>query len=253
VTVPSQSQYSVALGSANTLRGPLTLAAGAPVAAERLTESADNTTIVGIPGAVNSAKTWYLPSVRGKSSLGTVNVFNPLATSVIVTVHSDLGSGSGRWIGRAVGPFSEWRLPLSELTPSASLSAEVSATGPVVVSASWSAGDALPTTALGSSAASRDWVSIAGLGGKGTSETIDLVNPADKAATVSITISGARGPATSWRIILPPHGGISRPVPSAAEQKGATVLIQATQPIVAGRGISGNGAEAAVVCCSMAS
>jgi hypothetical protein len=79
------------------------------------------------------------------------------------------------------------------------------------------------------------------------------VNPADKAATVSITISGARGPATSWRIILPPHGGISRPVPSAAEQKGATVLIHATQPIVAGRGISGNGAEAAVVCCSMAS
>jgi len=41
-------------------------------------------------------------------------------------------------------------------------------------------------------------------------------------------------------------------VPGAAEQNGATILIRATQPIVAGRGISGNGAEAAVVCCSMA-
>ncbi|MGH2410317.1 MAG: hypothetical protein ACRDGS_08130, partial [Chloroflexota bacterium] len=221
--------------------------------AERLAESADNTVVVGIPGAVNAAKTWYLPTVRGASSLGTVNVFNPLATSVIVTVHSDLGSGPGRWIGRAVGPFSEWRLPLSELTPSGSLSAEVSANGPVVVSASWTAKDALPATALGSTATSRDWATLAGLGGKGTAETIDLVNPSAKEATVSVTITGARGPATSWRITLPPHGGISRPVPGAAEQNGATILIHATQPIVAGRGISGNGAEAAVVCCSMAS
>jgi len=252
MTVPPQSQYSVALGASNTLTGPLTLSAGAPIAAERLAESADNTTVVGIPGAANAANTWYLPTVRGTSSGGTVNVFNPLATSVIVTIHSDLGFGSGRWIGRAVGPFSEWRLPLSELTSAGSLSAEVSSTGPVVVSASWNAKGALPATALGSTATARDWTTLAGLGGKGITETIDLVNPSAKAATVSIAINGARGPATSWRITLPPHGGISRAVPGAAEQNGATILIRATQPIVAGRGISGNGAEAAVVCCSMA-
>ena len=252
VTVPPQSQYSVVLGTSPSLAGPLTLSAGAPIAAERLAESADNTTVGGIPGAVNAAKTWYLPTVRGAASLGTVNVFNPLATSAIVTIHSDLGFGSGRWIGRAVGPFSEWRLPLSELTSAGSLSAEVSANGPVVVSASWSAKGALPATALGSTATARDWTTLAGLGGKGTSETIDLVNPSAKPATVSITMDGARGPATSWRITIPPHGGISRALPGAVEQSGATILIHASQPIVAGRGISGNGAEAAVVCCSMA-
>jgi len=251
VTVPSQSQFSVTLGALNALRGPLTLTAGAPIAAERIAGSADHTTVVGVPGTSITAKAWDLPTVHGTESHGTVNVFNPLATSVIVTVHADLGGGAGRWIGRAVAPFSEWRLPLSELTATNQLSSEVSASAPIVVSASWSAG-ALPATTLGTATASRDWTAIVGLGGKGTNETIDLMNPFARTASVTVSVASAAGLAVAWRVTLPPHGRASRSVPVAAEQNGATILIHATQPIVAGRGLSGNGADAAVVCTPLA-
>ncbi len=251
VTVPPQAQYALPLGSLTALRGPLTLQAGAPIAAERIAGSADHLTVVGVPGTSVTAKAWNLPTVHGSESQGTVNVFNPGSTSVMVTVHADLGAGPGRWIGRAVAPFSEWRLPLSELTATGQLSSEVSANAPIVVSASWNSG-ALPATTLGSTAASRDWTTLVGLGGKGTSEALDLMNPSAAPATATVSIAGASGPDIAWRVTLPPHGRATWAVPGATVQNGATILISATQPIVAGQALSSHGANAAVACTPLA-
>jgi hypothetical protein len=164
---------------------------------------------------------------------------------VLVTVRSDLDFGEGRWIERTLAPFSEWRLPVSQLTTSQRPAADVSAGAPVVVSASWIAGDNITATTLGSYIAARSWSFIAGLGNQGLTEGIDLFNPSKAASTVRISVQGAHGTGPSWRINVPAHGRMSKALPAGTGQGGAGVLIQSARSIVVGWTYTGSSAVAA--------
>jgi hypothetical protein len=253
VTVRPLAQYALTLGAPNTLRGPMTLSASGPIVAERLGESADHTAVTGVPGSSSPAKTWFLPSVWGSQAQGTVNVFNPSASSVLVTIRSDLDFGEGRWIERTLAPFSEWRLSVGELTTNQRLAADVSAGAPVVVSASWTAGDGLTATTLGSHAAAKTWSFVAGLGNQGLTEGIDLFNPSNLASAVRISVQGAHGTGPSWQIKVPAHGRASKALPAGTGQGGAGVIIQSARSIVVGRTFTGNSAGAAATASSLGS
>ncbi len=244
VTVRPLTQYAVALGAPNTLRGPMTLSASAPIVAERLGESSDHTAVAGVPGSPAPAKTWFLPSVWGSQAQGTVNVFNPSASSVLVTIRSDLDFGEGRWIERTLAPFSEWRLSVGELTTNQRLAADVSAGAPVVVSASWTTANELTATTLGSHAAAKTWSFVAGLGSQGFTEGIDLFNPSNVTSAVRISVQGAHGTGPSWQINVPAHGRTSKALPAGTGQGGAGVLIQSARSIVVGWTFSGSSAGA---------
>lgn len=245
VTVHPLTQYAVALGAPNTLRGPMTLSASAPIVAERLGETSDHTAVAGVPGAPLLAKTWFLPSVWGAQAQGTVNVFNPSGSSVLVTIRSDLNAGEGRWIERTLAPFSEWRLPVSQLTTNRRLAADVAAGGPVVVSASWTTANQITATTLGSRIAAKSWSFVAGLGNQGFAEGIDLFNPSNVASAVRINVQGAHGTGPSWQINVPAHGRASKALPAGTGQGGAGVVVQSARAIVVGWTLAGSSAGAA--------
>ncbi len=245
ITVPPLSQYAAVLGAPDTLRGPVTLSAAQPIMAERLGESADHTAVSGVPGSPAAATHWYLPSVWGKKARGTVNVFNPSASAATVTIRADLNTGTGRWIQRTVAPYSEWRLPLAELTTNNRLAADVSASKPVLASASWATGDEITATTLGSPATANTWSFVAGLDDKGMTEGIDLFNPSNSATTVHISVRGVQGSGRSWQVALPAHGRTSLYLPKGAAHGGAGVTIHAARPNEAGWNLTGGSARVA--------
>ncbi|MGH2344231.1 MAG: DUF5719 family protein [Chloroflexota bacterium] len=253
ITVPPLTQYAAALGAPGTLRGPVTLAASQPIVAERLGESSDHTAVAGVPGSTAPAKHWYLPSVWGKQAQGTVNVFNPSASAAVITIRADLDAGMGRWIERTVAPYTEWRLPLSELASNKRLAADVSANVPVIASASWTTGNEPTTTTLGSAATADTWSFVAGLGDQGMAEEVDLFNPSKTASTVRISVQGAHGNGPSWRVSLPAHGRASRTLPKGTGRGGAGVTIRAARPIVVGWALSSGNAGAAAIAGSLGS
>ena|GEM_PF-1492242 len=229
ITVPAQSQLLYPLGTSATHRGPMTITSGAGVAAERLATDTTQANVVGIPGTVVAATHWYLPDVRGASG-SEIALFNPTGRAVLATIRTALTVGSGPWLQVNVPAHSEMLVPVSQLTRTAALAAEVDGSGPLVVASEWYDGTTSPTTAIGSVATATSWSFIGGLAGKGASDSLSVFNPAYTACTVSIR-EGSPGSETHWTVSIPAHGRYSHPLIDPVHVTGVVTIVRSSTPI----------------------
>lgn len=247
IRVPPLRQFVYDMGSAPSLRGPMTLLADSVVAVERLAQTADGGSVMGVPGTVVGASSWYLPYVHADKYGGAVTVFNPGQKPIKATVRLALDEGAGGWQQRTVPPFTQISVPVSSMTTGVAAAAIVEATGPVVAGAVryWGAGQ--PAASMGSAIGSTFWTLFTGLAGRAFSEAVDIVNPSAALCTVTVAEFGAQGqPSNRWSIAMPGHSRYSRLL-GGIGAGGSTLLISATQPVSVGRTSTGDAGSASSV------
>ena len=242
LSVPPLRQFVYPLGTDAAARGPLSLSAVDVVAAERLSVAPGWAAVTAIPGAVAPATRWYLADAHAGGSPTTITVFNPGARPVRASVHLALAKGQGPWQQRSVPAFGQVNLSLGGLTASPAIGIEVDADGPVVAGAMRQAGTVSPSAYLGAIEAARSWLVLGGYAGRGSSQTISVINPGNSASTITFRAEGTNAQGT-WRVSIPPHGRYARQLDGLVTGNQA-LSIRASSPVAVGRTVSSTSGSA---------
>jgi Ig-like domain from next to BRCA1 gene len=237
VTVPPLRQIVYQLGASDTLRGPITVLSSGVVAIERVAVASDQTQVVVVPGAVTLAKHWYLPEISASKG-GGITLFNTSATSIVASIRTALDEGSGPWLQRTVPAFSQVLVPITELTSAGIVAAQIDSITPLIAGTEWYSAAGLPTAGIASPASATSWAFIGGLAGRGVSETLSIINPSPVASLVSIRVIGDKSGGTYWTVNMPAHSRYSRVIDNIVPSGGATVKIDASQPVTVDHRIS---------------
>lgn len=242
VRVPPLRQFVYPLGAGAAARSPLSLSATDVVAAERLLVAPGWAGVTAIPGAVAPAVHWYLADARSGGSPTTVTLFNPGARPVQASMHLALAKGQGPWQQRTVPAFGQVNLSLSGLTTSVALGIEVDADGPVVAGAMQQAGTASPSAYLGAIEAARSWLVLGGYAGRGTSQTISVINPGNSPCTITFQAEGDIAQRI-WHVSVPAHGRYARILDGLVAGNQA-LSVRASAPVAVGRTVSSKSGSA---------
>ena len=241
VSVPPLRQFVYPLGADAAAKAPLSLSALDVVAAERLSVAPGWAGVTAIPGSVAPATRWYLADARSGGSPSTVTLFNPGARPIQASVHLALAKGQGPWQQRIVPPFSQVNLSLGGLTTVAAIGIEVDADGPIVAGAMRHAGIGSPSAYLGAIEVARSWVVLGGYAGRGTSQTISVINPGNSACTIAFR--AANDMQGTWKVTIPAHGRYARLLDGLVAGNQA-LSIHASAPVAVGRTVSSESGSA---------
>lgn len=243
-TVLPQEQFVDDLGTNPALRGPLLVTASDAVAVERLTLDSAQHAMDATGGVVEMARTWYFPGGRSGPNGTVIRLFNPGARDEQATVRLALARGAGPGRQVTVPRFSQIAVAVGALTAEATFGIEVDADGVLVAAATALAADGQPDSYAGSVASAQNWLLVGGDGGKGTSQTLQILNPSDAQSSVTcgITVNGNR--TRNWTISLPPHSAYNRVVDGLLPTHGASLQVSATAPVVVGRLLTSAAGEA---------
>lgn len=246
LSVPPLTQYIYHLGTGASSTGPLSISAESVVAAERILSAPDGTLETAVPGSVIAARRWYLPGVS--TAAGTsVTLFNPQSAPVTVGVRAALDEGPSTWIRQTVGAFSQLSIPVAGLNSGSGVGVEVTAGAPIVAGASWTDRQAQQWFSLAGTVVTPDWAVLGSAAGRGSSQTLTVLNPNDAAVTVTVGTGrdGAGGP--GWQVSMPPHSRYARVLDGLVPADGGIVVIHASAPVAVGRTLAAGNTIAATL------
>ena len=235
LTVPPREQFVDDLGTNTALRGPLLISATDAVALERLTLDGTSHAMDATAGVVSMARVWYFPGGRSGPNGTVIRLFNPGARDEQATLRLALAAGGGPSRSVTVPRSSQIDVSVGALTAATTFGIEVDADGPLVAEATTLSTHGQPESYAGSSDSSRTWVLLGADGGKGTSQTLQVLNPSGTRSSLTCTVTANGNRTHSWTATLPPHSSYSRVVDGLLPTHGAWLQVSATAPVVVGR------------------